>query len=92
MTDQRNYERFWEEAIVRLLHPTQLLIIEALARLDHPISPTIMARISDGQVRLNNYDYHCKRLVKLGLLESAGQEPRRGAWEHFYALSLDGHS
>jgi hypothetical protein len=90
VTDQGTYERFWEEAIVELLHPTQLLILEALAHLDCPVSATIMERISGGQIRLANWDYHCRRLATLGLLEPAGHKQRRGATENFFVLRLNG--
>lgn len=90
MTDQETYERFWERAIVELLHPTQLLIVEALTNLDCPVSASIMERICDGQIRLANWDYHCKRLTTLGLLEPAGHKRRRGATEHFFVLRVNG--
>lgn len=90
MTDQGSYERFWEDAVVRLLHPTQLLILETLTYLDCPISASIMERLCDGQIKLANWDYHCKRLATLGLLEPAGWKQRRGATENFFVLRLNG--
>jgi hypothetical protein len=88
--DQETYEQFWEEAVVQLLHPTQLLIIEALIHLDRPVSASIMVRISGGQIKLASWDYHCRRLATLGLLEPIGSELRRGATENFFALRLNG--
>lgn len=90
MTDQMSYERFWEDAVIRLLHPTQLLILETLTRLDRPVSASIMEQISGGQVKLASWDYHCKRLATLGLLKPVGTKQRRGATEHFFALQLNG--
>lgn len=90
MTDQETYERFWEAAVVRLLHPTQLLIVEALGHLDGPVSASIMEKISDGQIKLASWDYHCKWLTTLGLLDQVGKKQRRGATEWFYSLYLNG--
>lgn len=90
MTDQETYERYWEQAVVQLLHPTQLLILEALAHLDVPVSASIMEKICDGQIKLSSWDYHCKRLATLGLLDQVSQKQRRGATEWFYSLHLSG--
>lgn len=92
MTDQETYVRFWEDALIRLVHPTQLLILEALTRLDCPISASIMVQVSDGQIGLGSWDYHCKRLTRLGLLEAAGKAQRRGVSEKFYKLRVNGRA
>lgn len=88
VTDRDRYCDYWEKAIVRLLHPTQLLILEAISHLGQPISASVMVRISDGQIELANYDYHCKRLWDLDLLRPAGEVKRRGTFEKFYDLQL----
>lgn len=88
MSDQETYERFWGKAGVLLLHPTQILILEALARLGFPVSATAMERLSDGQIPLANYAYHLSRLAELGLVELVDTEQRRGALEKFYDLRL----
>lgn len=84
------YERFWNTAAVRLLHPTQVVIVEAIARIGRPLSPTLLEQISDEAVRLGLFDYHCKRLDKLDLLEVVERKQRRGAWEKFYGLPRQG--
>lgn len=86
MSNQETYERLWGEAGALLLHPTQILILEALAHLGFPISATAMERISDGQIPLANYAYHLSRLATLGLVELVDTEQRRGALEKFYDL------
>jgi hypothetical protein len=88
VTDQENYEGFWEKALAQLLHPTQLLIVEAISQIEEPISASVMVRISDGQIKLASYDYHCKRLVELGLLKPAGKAKRRGVYEKFYDFQV----
>lgn len=87
--DQARFEHFWDVIPVRLLHSTQLLIIEAIWRVGPPLSATQIKNIYVNGLNLSSYDYHCKRLVDLGLLEAAGRVSRRGALEHFYALKLD---
>lgn len=89
MVDLETYEAFWEEAVIRLLHPTQLLILEALARLGEPVSATVMERISDGQIPLVNWAYHLSRLEELGILELVESKPRRGVAEKFFGLRLE---
>lgn len=86
MIDVGTYERFWREATVRLLHPTQLLILEAMAHLEFPISATAMERICDGQIPRANNTYHLTRLESLGLIELVGTEQRHGVQEKFFYL------
>lgn len=86
VSDQERYKRFWEIVAVRLLHPTQLFVVEALSRIDRPLSPSLLERMSGGAISLGHFDYHCKRLSTLGLLEVVGTKQRRGAWEKFYGL------
>jgi hypothetical protein len=86
--DAKSIEQFWEEAIVRLLNPVQLLILEAITRLERPISATIMVQIDD-RITLALYDYHLKRMVKTGLLELTDKKKRRGSYEKFYTLRVE---
>lgn len=86
--ERPTYAQLWEEGLLRLLHPTQVLILEALAHLDCPVSATIMVGISDGAIRLGAWSYHLKRLVELGFLEETGSAAVRGATERFYGLRL----
>jgi hypothetical protein len=86
MTDQERYWRVWDAIVLSLLHPTQLLIIEALGRIGLPMSPTVVVRVIDGEITLNLVDYHCKRLVELGILEKKSRRPVRGVWENFYGF------
>jgi DNA-binding transcriptional ArsR family regulator len=96
--DLEAYEQFWEEAMTLLfqpaqllsvfLHPTQLLILEALARLEVPVSATVMEKISDEQITKGQYSYHLARLAELNLLEMVETKQRRGAREKFFDLRL----
>jgi len=77
----------WDNMALRLLHPTQLLIIESLSHIARPLSPSLLEQIMDGEISLNLLDYHCKRLASLGILMKANRRPVRGAWENFYWFS-----
>jgi len=87
VTDQETYRRLWDSIVLRLLHPTQLIIIEALAQVGLPMSPTVLVRVADGAITLNLIDYHCKRLVELGILERKSRRQVRGAWENLYGFA-----
>ena len=88
MVDLETSEQFWEEAVVLLLHPTQLLILEALVRLGMPVSATAMVEMSDGQISLAYWTYHLTRLENLGLLKLVEARPSRGTPEKFFALRI----
>ena len=87
MGTQESYHRFWDELAIRLLHPTQLLIIEAVDRVGCPLSPTLLRRLHGNDLALNHFAYHCNRLVALGALERVERVQVRGAWENFYDLT-----
>jgi hypothetical protein len=86
---QESYNRFWEELAVRLLHPTQLLVIEGISWVGRPLSPTLLKNLFDGRIALNHFAYHCNRLVDLDVLEKVDRVQVRGAWENFYDLVTD---
>jgi hypothetical protein len=80
----------WEEIGVRLLHPTQIVIIEAMSWMELPISPRLLEHLSpDMGITLGHFAYHCKRLAQLKILEKIGSVPRRGAAENYYYFATD---
>lgn len=78
---------FWEGLALRLLHPTQLLIIEAIWRIEEPLSATLLQAVYEDRIGLSLLSYHCKRLEKLEVLEKIGEIPVRGVSEKFYDLT-----
>ena len=90
MSEQETYERFWEEAATRMMHPVQLLVLEALSRIELPVSAKVMEQVSGEQIPLANFSYHITRLASLGLLELVDAQPRRGVSEKFYDLRMNG--
>lgn len=80
----------WEHLARAEAHPLRISILEALA-IDNgrAMSPNELS--FELQEQLGNVSYHVTALVKAGLLELAGTEPRRGAVEHYYrAVRFDG--
>jgi hypothetical protein len=78
---------FWEELALKLLHPTQLLIIEAIWRIEEPLSATLLQEVYENQISLSLFSYHCKRLEKLEVLEKVGEIPVRGVSEKLFDLA-----
>lgn len=90
MVDSRPENPNWEEIGIRLLHPTQIVIIEALLWVNLPISPRLLQHLSpDAGITLGHFAYHCKRLMQLEILEKVGSVPRRGAAESYYFFVSD---
>jgi hypothetical protein len=77
---------FWEELALRLLHPTQLLIIEAIWWIEQPLSATLLQGVYEDRIDLGLFSYHCKRLEALEVLEKVGEIPVRGATEKLFDL------
>ena len=80
-------EDFWQELALRLLHPTQLLIIEAIWRVEAPLSATLLQAIYENRISLSLFSYHCKRLEQLEVIEKVGEIPGRGVSEKLYDLT-----
>jgi hypothetical protein len=79
----------WDALIARLIHPTQLAVIEAMLWIDRPLSSAELVRVFDGEVVLSSVAYHVRRLSELGVLELTGTRQVRGAIEHFFRLADD---
>ena len=77
----------WDALIARLIHPTQLAVIEAMLWIDRPLSSAELVRVFDGEVVLSSVAYHVRRLAELGVLEQTGTRQVRGAIEHFFRLA-----
>jgi predicted MarR family transcription regulator len=89
VTGGRLPEGFWIALAVRLLHPVQLQIIEAMRWIDQPLSVSELVQVLDREQRLSAIAYHVGRLAKLGALRPTGhRHPARGSIERFYRLGL----
>ena len=63
-----------------LAHPLRIRILRVLE--ERTASPSEIADEIDAP--LGNVSYHVRFLARMGLIELAGTEPRRGAVEHYY--------
>lgn len=72
---------------MKLIHPTQLLILEAIWWIEAPLSPTLLQRIYEDRVDLSNFAYHCRRLEALEVLEQVDEIPVRGVSEKLFDLT-----
>lgn len=75
--------------LLRLMHDTQIAIIEALRVVDEPLSPAELEKVFGERTSLVNIAYHCRRLTELEVLRLVRTRPVRGAMEHFYFFRKD---
>jgi hypothetical protein len=78
---------FWGEMAGKLMHPTQILIVEAIWWIEEPLSPTLLQSIYEDRVDLASFSYHCRRLESLEVLEQVGEIPVRGVSEKLFDLA-----
>lgn len=77
----------WPWLISRLIHPTKVAVLEALASLETPLSPSELASIFDcDDWYLSKVAYHVRKLEEDGALEEVDTRRVRGALEHFYVI------
>lgn len=74
----------WDALIARLVHSTQVLIIEALGWIDRPLSATDLRMVFDKTLSLSVVSYHVRRLKELGVLKRVRTRRVRGARERYY--------
>lgn len=78
----------WGALVARSVHPTRLWIIEAMLRIERPLSATELEGIFGGEkLGISSISYHLKVLVELGIVEEARERKVRGATERFYAFT-----
>lgn len=70
-----------------LIHPTKVLIVEAMIWIEDPVSPAQLAKSFDKDPDLAHTAYHLREMYKLGLVERAGERRIRGATEKFFRLT-----
>lgn len=87
-------DEFWGELAIRLLHSTQVEVIEAMRWIDEPVSPSQLGKVlrdsempAERKARnrtVASFAYHVKRLVELRVLHFHSMRPARGVTETFY--------
>jgi hypothetical protein len=83
---------FWGELAAKLMHPTQLLIIEAIWWIEEPLSASLLQEVYEGRVPLGSLSYHCRRLEALEILEQVDEIPVRGVSEKLFDLAGRGRA
>jgi hypothetical protein len=81
-------EEFWAALAVRLLHPLQLEIVEAIRWIGLPLSTSQLVQVFGEEKTLPVIAYHVRRLAALGALRPAGHRDVRSTIERFYRLGL----
>jgi hypothetical protein len=76
----------WDSLVSRVLHPIQVVVIEALLWVDLPIAPSDVARMCGGELNPSLVAYHTRALAARGVIELVDTEVVRGAERHLYAL------
>jgi hypothetical protein len=74
----------WCALVSHFLHPTKVLIIEAMTWIGRPMSAIELTRVLDETVDLSGVSYHVRCLRDVGVLQQAGKRPVRGTSEKFY--------
>lgn len=68
-----------------LNHPLRRALLHRYVTADEPTSPKYLAQSM--RQPLSSVSYHVRELAKLGAVEIAEEEQRRGAVEHFYEVT-----
>jgi hypothetical protein len=68
-----------------LHHPLRRALLHRYVVAEEPTSPKYLA--NSMRQSLSSVSYHVRELAKLGALEIAEEEQRRGAVEHFYVVT-----
>lgn len=84
--------RAWEVALLDLLHPAQIAIVEACLWIEEPLSATLLAELFEHDFKLNLIAYHVRRLFERGVLHRVDGRIIGGAIEHLYRLATEPQS
>lgn len=93
MPDEQNIN--WEAIAKAWMHPTQVKILEELARRrsegQRAVSPVQLVELLGDPKRskakqLGTLSYHMRILVRMKLARLTRTRPRRGALQHFYVI------
>jgi hypothetical protein len=77
----------WCALVSLIAHPSKVLIIEALAWIDRPLSASELSKSCDGKPTKGALSYHFNALAEAGVLTHVGSEQVRGAWRQLYVFS-----
>lgn len=84
MSGDEPYVFDWSRLVPQIVHPLRVSIVEALAWIGEPLSPSELVGVLDKQASLSLVSYHVRELAKAGALEQVGGRQVRGALQTFY--------
>jgi hypothetical protein len=77
----------WGALAGRVLHPTQMAVVEAMLWVERPVSPVQLMHLLGSGTRLPSVAYHVRRLSNLGVVKQTNTRQVRGTVEHFFSLN-----
>ena len=77
----------WSALVALLMHPTKVLIIEAMQWVGEPLSASELEQLFDEKPSLGSISYHVRTLVKFGALKQVRSRHVRGTIERYYFLT-----
>jgi DNA-binding transcriptional ArsR family regulator len=80
----------WDGLLIRLLHPVQFQIIEAMHWIDQPVSASMLVHVFGRDPKdLSATAYHLRRLAELKIVRLSSIRRVRGAKERLYKLIVN---
>jgi len=67
----------WSVLIPYLVHPTKVIVIEAMLWIERPMSATELEKVSGGTPVLSAFSYHLKQLAEISVLEMVEKRKAR---------------
>jgi DNA-binding transcriptional ArsR family regulator len=77
----------WGALVALVIHPTKVLILEAMQWIGEPLSASELEQIFDKKLSLGSISYHIRTLAKYGALEQIRSRHVRGTIERYYSLA-----
>jgi hypothetical protein len=85
----------WSFLVPPLIHPTKIIVMEAVQWIGRPLSATELAAICGGEPGVSALSYHLKDLARHGALEAVGackaRRSRSPNQETFYYFPVERH-
>lgn len=81
----------WSVLVPRLVHPTKVLILEAMLWIDRPLSASELNEVFEGKPDMSSISHHVRSLAGAGVLSCVGKHRVRGAWKRTYDLVASDH-
>lgn len=78
----------WVALAPRLIHPTKVMVIEAMLWIDRPLSASELENVFVGALSVSTISYHVKTLAGLGVLDRTAKVEVRGAWKRVYQSAV----